>query len=812
MRVEAQLADSIIEVSAELMGTIEARAELVNGIRIADYDPYPGPYEVTPSSSSQTLETNDMRMTDDITIDPIPSDYIGPDIDRRSSSDLTASGAVVTAPPGYYAQAASRSVASGSEGTPIATKGAVGNHSIAVTPSVTNVGGWISGGTIDGAYVEVSASELVSGDYAVNASGTHDVTNYETATVPSTTVSTTSSEGFHEVSGGGFEWRYRPNAVVGTSGWASAGTTNGQWRNYNAIRKDTHITPSESTQTIGGGGYMLQDKIYIDPIPGQYIVPAGTLPIASNGTGIDVVSYASVDVNVQPTLQSKAKSYTPTESAQSETIAPDAGKDGLSSVSVSVGAIPSNYVGSAIDRRDSTDLSASGATVSVPAGYYASSASKAVASGSATMPASMSVNGTIAGALNNTMTINASGTATPQVSAGYVAAGTSGSTSIAVTVPVTTKNSTTYSPQATDRTIAAGTYLNGTQTIKGATLQAKTATVNGDVEPDAGYYGLSKVTVNVSGSAPNLQSKTKSYTPTETAQSETVGYDAGYDGLSSVDISVGAISSTYVGSAIDRRDSTNLSASGAAVTAPAGYYAANATKTVQSGSATAAATISATGASVSTGTNTLTLSKTVSNTPQVSAGYVSSGTAGNSSVSLTASVTTKGAATITPGTSNQTIASGTYLTGAQTISGDVNLVAGNIKSGTTIFGVTGTYSGGGGSVQFDTKTASGGSTYPTSLQFTSMKGEPKAFVLRLNAQVSSSGSTTYYYIVDICHFGTTTHGNCFRIGSTRRVDNITSGYSFSYSNGTLTVTSSAASRSASPGAFYNGSYELLYAY
>lgn len=134
-----------------------------------------------------------------------------------------------------------------------------------------------------------------------------------------------------------------------------------------------------------------------------------------------------------------------------------------------------------------------------------------------------------------------------------------------------------------------------------------------------------------------------------------------------------------------------------------------------------------------------------------------------------------------------------------------------VESGKAYSPVTVNVSGG-GSVQFDTKTATGGSTYPTSLQFTGMKGEPKAFVLRLNAQVSSSGSTTYYYIVDIAAFGTTTHGNCFRIGSTRRVDNITSGYSWSYSGTTLTVTSSAASRSASPGAFYSGSYELLYAY
>ncbi|MBO7673557.1 MAG: hypothetical protein J6S63_00950 [Atopobiaceae bacterium] len=147
---------------------------------------------------------------------------------------------------------------------------------------------------------------------------------------------------------------------------------------------------------------------------------------------------------------------------------------------------------------------------------------------------------------------------------------------------------------------------------------------------------------------------------------------------------------------------------------------------------------------------------------------------------------------------------------------DTTAAASDVASGKyfyTAAGVRtqGTASGGGGSVQFDTKTVTA-SNYPVSLQFTSMKGEPKAFVVRLNTSVSSSGSTTYYYIVEIAAFGTTTHGNCFRIGSTRQVNSITSGYSWSYSGTTLTITSSAASRSASPGAFYSGSYELLYAY
>ena len=205
-------------------------------------------------------------------------------------------------------------------------------------------------------------------------------------------------------------------------------------------------------------------------------------------------------------------------------------------------------------------------------------------------------------------------------------------------------------------------------------------------------------------------------TPTESAQ--TIG---GADYMLEDAITVSAIPSNYVGSGVTQRTSSDLTASGATVTAPAGYYASNATKSVASGTATPAATISATSATLSTGTNTLTLSKTVSNTPQVSAGYVSSGTAGNSSVSLTASVTTKAAATITPGTSNQTIASGTYLTGAQTISGDANLIAGNIKSGVSIFGVSGTYSGGGTSKNAQTVQQS--STRITSTTLTKACGD-----------------------------------------------------------------------------------------
>ena len=60
---------------------------------------------------------------------------------------------------------------------PTATKGAVSNHSVSVTPSVTNSTGYISGGTKTGTAVTVSASELVSGSETKTANGTYDVTN-----------------------------------------------------------------------------------------------------------------------------------------------------------------------------------------------------------------------------------------------------------------------------------------------------------------------------------------------------------------------------------------------------------------------------------------------------------------------------------------------------------------------------------------------------------------------------------------------------------------------------------------------------------
>lgn len=68
-------------------------------------------------------------------------------------------------------------------------------------------------------------------------------------------------------------------------------------------------------------------------------------------------------------------------------------------------------------------------------------------------------------------------------------------------------------------------------------------------------------------------------------------------------------------------------------------------------------------------------------------------------------ITKKSAATYTPGTSDQIIAYGQYLNGPQTIKGDSNLTAGNIRSGVKIFNVTGSYAGSSSSGGTDTSDA-----------------------------------------------------------------------------------------------------------
>lgn len=227
------------------------------------------------------------------------------------------------------------------------------------------------------------------------------------------------------------------------------------------------------------------------------------------------------------------------------------------------------------------------------------------------------------------------------------------------------------------------------------------------------YLGSNAVDMHggfVSGGSSGVKLQSKTVTPSENTQ--TVNPDSSYDALSSV--TVEAISNTYIGSSVTKKSAATYTPGTSDQSIASGQYL-NGTQTIKGDSNLTAANIKSgvkifnvTGsyAGSSSGGNTPNLqTKTV--TPSESTQTVSpdSGYDGLSKVTVNAisstyigsDVTKKSAATYIPKTTNQSIASGQYLSGTQTIKGDANLVAGNIKSGVSIFGVTGTYAGGGSS-------------------------------------------------------------------------------------------------------------------
>lgn len=543
---------------------------------------------ITPTESSQTAVKAGKYTTGAVTVNAIPSNYVGSGITQRSSSDLTASGATVTVPSGYYSAQATKSVTSGTAGTPTATKGAVSNHSVSVTPSVTNTTGYITGGTKNGTAVTVTASELVSGSETVTANDTYDVTNLAELVV---------------------------NVSGGDTGTINVGT---------ATR--TLSSTASSIQFTGLSGN-----------PTSFVVTSSA-DVATNTDGVTAVVYDGASLHGQTmTTQVEADTgFTKSYSGGTLTITATS-----ASFQANAYKLVYTYGGSTSDIETADVQVGSGAT-------------------SITFP----VNGR------------------PQYWSCIFKSDFSTSSGYQRVIAVANDGSSTYG-LAMDSSAHASTAWTASYSGGNLTITSQ-GTNNGGYFHQPGYYQL---TYTVDDSAPSYQSKT--VRPTTSQQ--TVTADSGYDALD--EVTVTAVSQT-------------------------------------------------------------------------------------------------------------------------------NLTAANIKSGTTVtisngqsnlWSVTGTYSGdGGGSVNIDTKTATA-SNYPTSLSFTSMEGEPKAWSLRATSQISSSGSTTYYYIIDMHYNGTSTTGNVFRIGSTRQVNNITSGYSWSYSGTTLTITSSAASRSNSPGAFNNG-YELVYIY
>lgn len=67
-----------MHVYGQITGTLSAPVRLTGTLTIPSavgVNPYTGDYEVTPNTETQTLLTNSKYMTDNVVINPIPSNY-----------------------------------------------------------------------------------------------------------------------------------------------------------------------------------------------------------------------------------------------------------------------------------------------------------------------------------------------------------------------------------------------------------------------------------------------------------------------------------------------------------------------------------------------------------------------------------------------------------------------------------------------------------------------------------------------------------------------------------------------------------------
>lgn len=431
-----------------------------------------------------------------------------------------------------------------------------------------------------------------------------------------------------------------------------------------------------------------------------YTIPAGY----HNGSG----TVSGVAGGGNYTLQSKGP-ITPTKSAQS--ITADNGYYGLSGVSIA--AIPEAY----------QDVQSVTATASdVLANKVIVESDGTVTAG--TMPNNGAVSKTLdATTSNQSYTVpagyhNGSGTVqivletkstTPTKSSQDITP-TAGKVLSKVTVaaiPAAYQDVSNVDATADDvlygKTIvlANGTEVEGTIPSKDST---DLTISDGTVTAPAGYYdeaaSLTLATIVGSTAITGTKKVTPSISRTSTAAT-------GATNVGSGTASTSAPSSGYFVSVQSEANTGTLTATPSVTTAGYGTAAnhgiagntetvgANASAvtyiTVPGGSATTPDTSITADPSISVssgGLITATVSASESVTPTVSTGYVTSGTAGNISVSgsKTSQLTVQAAQTIYPSSSDQSISSGKYLTGAQTFKAVklANLSAANIKDGAVV--------------------------------------------------------------------------------------------------------------------------------
>ena len=462
-------------------------------------------------------------------------------IATKSSSDLTVSGATVTAPAGYYSATASKAVATTTHPNPTAT---IASSTGVVTASHTQGTGYVAGGT---------------------TTGTLNLTTQAAQTINTSTADQTIASN---------RW------LTGTQTIKSVTTTNltaaniaegvtvkvGDANNASRITQitGTHSGETQYTATITNSG----NATYC------YVSYGGTKYYSNNGTfsfkaGDTLTIYCRGNDLLINGEEQALTSYSYTMTLP------------IGDIDIEFTYTSSTVNGVFIDTyvKPEGDLNITSAGYWNVYGYIQAS----VPTGSATTPAkTITTNPTMTLASTTgvvTAAYNGSSSITPTVTSGYVTAGTAGtvSTTGTSTFQLTSKAAATYNTSTADQTVPSYRWLTGTQTIKSVTTSNLTAAniASGVVVKVGDANNASRITQVTGTYAPATSSLT--VTPTETAQTFNATGVYGYK-----PVTVNAISSTYVGSGVTTRSSADITfaSTTGTFTAPVGYYSAAATKTI----------------------------------------------------------------------------------------------------------------------------------------------------------------------------------------------------------------------------------------
>ena len=249
-----------------------------------------------------------------VTVNGISSNYVGTNVSRMSSSNLTfATGTgVFTAPSGYYSTNATYTL------TPKTSENITfnyGNGEFKVSSGYYSSNPTLTLSVKTGTTITPTESEQIAVSSYYFTKGSIKVDGISSNYV-GTNVSRMSSSNLTFTTGTGVftapKGYYSANATYTLTPKTSANiafyygiglftVASGYYSSSPTLslstKVGTTITPTTESQIAVSSGYFTTGSVYVGAIPSTYVQPTGTLNITSNGT-FDVKSYASASVSI----------------------------------------------------------------------------------------------------------------------------------------------------------------------------------------------------------------------------------------------------------------------------------------------------------------------------------------------------------------------------------------------------------------------------------------------------------------------------------------------------------------------------------